>query len=372
MKILFLAIYSIIATAIFLSLSSFQEPNSQLPDDHCANYFENVPIIGGGINNFNSFRNNHYKIVIPKDNSTISISVKITGANGKIYLLDDAGNYLTYSSEGTNVAIDKFKIRNEGNYIIVINSENQGIYSLDICGDVLSAEPLIADVINFNAGNWNPAGGINHYNSWRNKHFSIDVKEDNSYIDFIAKSQGLSCKIYILNSAGEYITYSSEGTDVQIIAFKIVYKGTYSIVICGEDDNIGTFDLSMVSKSGVIQNAKKINSTNFNPHSGAWNPGGGMNNYISPKNDKYFFTVSKTTHIDLVAKAAGANAKIYILNSANDYITYSSEGLQPTITQYKITPGDYSAVLTTGENKSGTYNLIIYSKEGTISDLIPK
>lgn len=244
---------------------------------------------------------------------------------------------------------------------------------MEICGDVDKVSRIDNFKFNFSNEVLISAGGIDAKNSWRNKHYTFTVNQDNSIVDFVVNSRDINCRLYILNSVGDYINYSSLGRTLEeIIAFEFVKKGIYTVVVCGEEDKAGGFDLSFYSKVGILSDIRILNSTNFNPHCGIWKPGGGIDNELSPLNDKFSFTIKDRTFIDVISNAAGTNSRIFILNSANKYITYSSIGVNPKVVEYNLLPGSYSLVLTAPENTSGTYCVTIHSKEGSITDLIPK
>jgi hypothetical protein len=362
---------ALLLTMLMSSCTPESTPNNPTPSNHCKNYFENITIVGGGIDNYNSWRNNHYKITIANDKTTISIKADFKGVNGRIYLLNSAGDYLTYSDIGTSVALEDFVVNKAGTYYIILNSEDVGTYSLDICGDVATVEVLKSTKISFDNQNMAVGGGTDSYNSWRNKHFSFEVPEDNTFIDFLVKSKVTNCRIYIINSAGDYLTYSDIGTYTKVSPFNFK-KGTYYIVVNGEEDKATTFDLTVYSKAASIINAKNISSTNFSKKTGSFNPGGGVDNYSSLLSRKFTFSVSTLTHIDLIANSSGLNTRLYLLNSTGNYITYSDVGTYNRIESHKLTKGTYTVAVNGDEDKNGTFDLILHSQEGTVTDLVPK
>lgn len=368
-------IYIILAATLLVTTFACDPIHvSPFPGVNCIAFYEDVPIVGGGDYEYNSYRNNHYKIVVPNDNSLVSIAADFTGTEGRIYILNDAGEILTNSYLTDYATIENYEINFSGIYYVVITSDNPGTYTLDICGDITSSLPINADLFTFNAQSWNPAGGDYQKNSWRNQHFKIETTEDNTFIDIIAHSQGLNCRIYLTNSAGGALTNSYLDQHVLINAYKIENKGVCYVTICGEDDKSGTFDLSIVSKSGTLINVEKINSTNFNKHPGGWNPGGGIYNYESPLNDKYAFTVSNHCFVDIIAKSAGANCKLYLLNSAGNPVSggISYTAIYADLVAVELVPGNYKVVVCADDGDSGTYDLYFYSKSGAVTDLTPQ
>jgi hypothetical protein len=214
-------------------------------------------------------------------------------------------------------------------------------------------------------------GGVDAYNSWRNKRFTFEIKEDDSDIDFVFKSKTTNCRMYVLNSAGNSIKYSDVGLYEGISPLNLK-KGIYSLVVCAEEGKSNNFDLSIYSKSSVIVNASNINSSNFSKKNGVFNLAGGVDNFNSLTNPKFTFTANSTTYIDLVGNSSGLNSRIYLLNSAGNSIKYSGNSISNSIEQYQITSGTYTVVMCGEKDKNGSFDIILHSKDGVVSDLVAK
>ena len=345
--------------------------NNIVSSNRCDNFYDNVPIVGGGIDNYNSYRNNRYKINIANDKSTITVKAEFKGVSGRIYLLNSAGSYVVYSSAALSPSIEDFVVDKAGIYYVVLNSNEPGTYSLDICGGVSSVEVINADKKSFDSQNMVTGGGNDAYNSWRNKRFTFDVTEDNSNIDFVMKSKATNCRMYILNSAGNYISYSGNGVYEQISPLNLK-KGTYNIVVCGEYGKTTNFDLAIYSKSGVVINPSNVNSTTFSKKYGSFSLAGGVDAYNSLQNRKFSFTVNSTTYIDLIGNSYGLNCRMYLLNSAGNYTNYGANGVYSSIEQLQVISGTYTVVMCGDKDKNGTFDVILYSKEGAVTDLVAK
>jgi hypothetical protein len=362
-------LFVLLALTIFLQFCS--PDDSATPSGRCKNYFDNVPIVGGGNDNYNSFRNNRYKIAIATDKSTITVKAEFKGVSGRIYILNSAGNSIKYSSVGISESITDYIIDKAGTYYVTLNSNEPGTYSLDICGNVSNVETISATKKSFDNQNMLVGGGQDSYNSWRNKHFTFEITEDDSYVDFTTKSKTTNCRMYILNSAGNSIKYSGVGIYEGISPLNL-NKGIYSVVVCGEESKATTFDLAIYAKSGVVTNANNVNSTSFTKKTGLFSPGGGIDSYTSLTNPKFTFTVNAPTQIDVIANSAGLNCRIYLLNSAGNSIKYSSVGISTTIEQLQLASGTYTVVMCGDKDKNGSFDVILHSKEGTVSDLVAK
>ncbi len=343
------------------------DPSSQ----HCANYFPNVPIVGGGVSNYKSYRNNHYKFSITADGTVLDIKVEFKGTNGRIYLLNSAGDYLTSSYDGVSNSLTAYEFQKSGTYFIVIASENTGDYNLQICGSLADLNPIPSDKLSFNDQVITEGGGISSYKSWRNLHYSFEVTENTSDVDFIVKSNKTNCRIYLLNSAGDYVTSSYDGTNALISPYQL-NKGIYSIVVASEEGKETSFGLDIFCKKAIVKNQKLIASSKFSKKVGSLNLGGGINEYKSPLSKKFNFSVLERSHIDLVASSSGLNHRIYILNSAGDYVTSSYVGVQSSVAQYELNVGSYTAVITGDKDKNGTFDVKLHGKAGAITDLQPK
>jgi len=371
-----LFIINLLVLAFFLLINSCTiNEDPPLPNINCDFKFYNVTLAGGGgYNNINTNRNHHYQIEVPVSNSIISVFANFSGISGKIHLLNSANTTVSYTGTILNPMIENFQIENAGIYYIIIATDidNEGTYSLDICGDVFSAERIQTVEDYFNDQEWSQGGGFDSPNSWRNQHYSFNVLEDNCFIDMIARSEGTNVKMYFLNSAGNTVTYSGVSTNEQILGYNIENSGTYMISANTDDNHTGTFDLSIFSRSGFIDNLVKINSTDFSPKNGAWNPGGGIDNYNSPDNDRYTFEVLENTHIDIIGKSQGANCRIYLLDSGGNYLTYSGIDTYVEIKCREITVGTYTISINAAESDNGTYELFLYGKEGSVTELVPE
>ncbi len=363
------------ALIFFFALLISSCKSESIPTDpalnRCKFFYDNVPIVGGGVNNYNSWRNNHYKITIANDKTTISIKAAFKGVNGRIYILNSAGNSINYTNTEISPSIDDFVIDKAGTYYVVLNAEGIGTYSLDICGSVAAAELINSSKISFDNQNMPVGGGVSIYNSWRNNHFSFEVTEDDSDVDFLVKSKVTNCRIYILNSAGNSVSYTNTGTFPEISPLNLK-KGLYYIVVNGEEDKATSFDLTIYSKTGVVANTKSITSTAFSKKTGAFSPGGGVDNYNSLLSRKFTLTVAATTYIDLIANSSGLNNRIYLLNSAGNSMTNTNSGVVTEIIAYKIDKGTYTVVVNGDKDKNGIFDLTLHSQEGTVSDLVPK
>lgn len=357
----------LVVTTLFQSCT----PEDTILSNRCKNFYDNVAIVGGGTDNFNSYRNNHYKITIANDKATITLKAEFKGTNGRIYILNSAGNSVKYSGNGTSVAIEDFVVDKAGTYYVVLNSKEPGTYSLDICGGVTSSSVITADKKSFDNQNMTVGGGQDAYNSWRNKRFNFDVTEDDVDIDFVMKSKTTNCRIYILNSAGNSIKYSGLGVNEEITPLNLK-KGTYAAVVCGEENKSTNFDLSIYAKSGVVTNSNTVNSTSYVKKTGSISQAGGIDSYTSLQNPKFTFTVNTPTYIDVITNSAGLNCRTYLLNSAGNSLKYSGSGVFNSIEQFQINSGTYTAVVCGEKDKNGTFDVILHSKEGTVTDLVAK
>jgi hypothetical protein len=341
-----------------------------IPEDssngHCPNYFENIDIIGGGSNQYNSYRNNHYEMNVNTDNTIITLSCIFNGTNGRMYILNSAGDYIQYSSEGQQVDITSYNISKSGKYYIIICAEQAGTYDLDACGSIALIRQN-NETSALNQQKTPDGGGINTYNSWRNIHYAFEVKNNSTYIDFLVNSKSGNTRIYILNSAGNYIQYSSEGTRPNIVGYELP-KGKYQLIVCNEVDKPNNFDLSMYFLQGSVSPLTFMPSTSYSAKMSSFT-GDGINEYNSPKNKKYRLVVNELTHIDCLLKTSGLNGRLYILNSAGNYIQYSNEGVNTGIISYEIPKGIYTIVVCGEKGKSGKFDIGIVSKSGSISDL---
>jgi hypothetical protein len=362
-------LFMLLALTIFLQ--SCTPDDSATPFGRCKNYFDNVPIVGGGTVNFNSFRNNRYKVNIPSDKSTITIKAEFKGTNGRIYILNSAGNSIKNSDANISVSITDYLLDKAGTYYVVLNTNEPSTYSLDICGDVSTVETISASKKSFDTQSMLTGGGTVAYNSWRNKHFTFEITEDDSYVDFTTKSKTTNCRMYILNSAGTSIRNSDVGTYEAISPLNL-NKGIYSVVVCGEESKATNFDLAIYSKSGVVTNANNVNSTSFTKKTGQFSPGGGTTAFTSLTNPKFTFTVNTPTRIDVIANSAGLNCRIYLLNSAGNSISNSDVGISTNIEQLQLASGTYTVVMCGEKDKNGSFDVVLHSKEGTVSDLVPK
>jgi hypothetical protein len=276
---------SLIALSIFIQSC---KPEDTVLSNRCKNFYDNVPIVGGGTDNYNSFRNNRYKITIANDKTTITVKSEFKGTNGRIFLLNSAGVNIRSSNSGVSASITDYVIDKSGVYYVVLNTNEPSTYSLDICGDVASSSFINADKKSFDNQNMLTGGGTDAYNSWRNKRFTFEVTEDDSDIDFVLKSKTTNCRIFILNSAGSNIRSSNTSISQEISPLNLK-KGIYSIVICAEESKPNSFDLAVYSKIGVLQNVNIINSTNFTKKEGTFNPAGGTDTYQSLQNKRFTF-----------------------------------------------------------------------------------
>ncbi|MCD4772241.1 MAG: hypothetical protein K8R41_02520 [Bacteroidales bacterium] len=375
MKNNFLKLNTFLIVFFLLISSCTTTDDPVIPGINCDFKYYNVAFAGGGgFNNCNTNRNHHYQIEIIGNNSIISIIANFSGINGKIHLLNSAFNSVSYSGTSTVAKIENLKIESGGIYYIIITTDidDEGSYSLDICGDVYSAHRIQTVENSFNDQEWSPGGGFNSPNSWRNQHYSFNILEDNCFIDMIARSEGSNVRLYFLNSAGNTVTYSGISTNEQILGYNIENSGTYIISANTDENHNGTFDLSIFSRSGFIDNVIKINSTDFSPKTGEWNPGGGINNYNSPDNDRYTFEVLENTHIDIIGKSQGANCRIYLLDSGGNSITYTGINTYVEINSREITAGTYTISINADESDNGTYELFLHGKEGSVTELIPE
>lgn len=367
--------FNIFVIAFFLLINSCTtNDDPPVPGINCDFKFYNVALTGGGgYNNINTNRNHHYQIEIVGNNSIISVFANFAGITGKIYLLNSAYNSVSYSGTSTEAKIENLQIENGGIYYIIIATDidDEGTYSLDICGDVFSAERIQTVEDSFNDQEWSPGGGFYSPYSWRNQHYSFDILEDNCFIDMIVRSEGTNVRIYLLNSAGNTVSYSGVSTNEQILGYNIENSGTYMISANTDENHTGSFDLSIFSRAGFIDNVIKINSTDFSPKTGAWNPGGGIYNYNSPDNDRYTFEVLENTHIDIIGKSQGANCRIYLLDSGGNSITYTGIDTYVEINSREISQGTYTISINADESDNGTYELFLYGKEGSVTELIP-
>jgi hypothetical protein len=372
-KILIITTLFIASLLLFIASCKKDPLNPTSNQNHCKDFYGNQSIIGSGTDEYKSFRNNHYELIISKPNSIVTFKSVFTGTIGRIYVLNSAGNYIKYSNSGVDAIIENYEFTIPGKYYVVICSEKNGNYDLELCGDLEKINRIDNFLFSITNQILNSGGGIDADKSRRNKHYTFTVNEDNAFVDFVVNSKNINCRIYIQNSAGTYIKYSSTGRVLeQITAFEFLNRGNYTIVVCGEEDKKGSFDLSFFAKNGVLTDIQVSNNTSYTTHCGDWNPGGGIDSYLSPLNDKYSFTIINRAYVDIIANVSGSDSRLYLLNSANNYIKYSSVGLNPKITEYDLLPGTYTLVMNAEVNKSGNYCVSIYGKEGSITDLTPK
>lgn len=104
MKTLKLLFPSLFVISLLMFNSCELDPlNPSSNPNHCKDYFENQDIIGVGLNDYKSYRNNHYELIINKAKAIISLRSIFQMTNGRIYILNSAGNYINYSSPGIDI-----------------------------------------------------------------------------------------------------------------------------------------------------------------------------------------------------------------------------------------------------------------------------
>lgn len=366
---------------LFLFLYSCEiEDDSMTPNPLGDFAFENIAIgPGGDYYNADSWRNHIYEMDINQDNAIISINATFADINGRIMILDSARNPESSSGNpATQVRLESVELDNMGKYFIVvaIEEDQEGSYTLIVNGEQVNEIFRVPAQIEGATGQeWTEAGGYYEPDSYRNVHFSFDVLEDDQFVDVVLKSQGTNSRLYILNSARGTDASSGNPATYSALTHEFEQAGSYSIVVCSEENSSGTFDLSIFSRENIIANFQKIESTT-DCQNGSWIDGGGFYEPLSPNNKRFTFSVLEPTYIDVTCASTGTNNRISILDSAGNQFSSSGNPSVNTLIaeeEFNLSEvGEYTIAVMTEESNSGNFELCITSRNGTITGLTPE
>lgn len=337
--------------------------------------FTGEAIIGGGFNAVDSYRNNHYRLEVSAAGAVIHIDLNTEGAEGKINVLNSARTTVRSSGRGTVVGIEDLELSVAGIYYIVVATDvnTNGSYDLTVRGDEISEVTRIANIKREKNGlTWVSGGGAFEDQSYSNIQLEFTVNEDNSLIDITAESRETEIRIHLLNSARTSIRYSGYSVDPELGEIQLENAGTYYLVGATEEGAEGNFDIAVYGKSGTISDLQQISAVRHCVE-GAWTQGGGSLEPDSPDNRRFDFSVSEATTIDISAMSAGTEHRFYLLNSAGTQLFYTGLSVNTSRIAYEITtPGNYTIAMNAPDNNSGTFDLCLTSRQGSVSELTPQ
>ena len=367
--------YSFFALLFLSSCVSDDTVNPIPPIEPGVYNFSNEEIIGGGQSSTNSYRNNHYLLEVGATNAIVNIELNMTGAEGRIYVLNSARTSVSASNVASEIEQTNLSLSVAGTYYVVINSPSNAnsTYDLKIQGDDITSVTRINNSKIIATGlEWTNGGGIAAFDSYSNGQMKFEVIEDNTYIDIVAESRNAEIRFYLLNSARTSITSSFTSITPELSQILIPNAGTYYLTGNTDINSSGDFDITIYGKEGSISNLEVIESVRY-CIDGSWTQAGGIAQSQSPNNPRFTFTVAEPITIDLLTESAGTTHRFYLMDSAGGSITSTSTAASNSKVAISIdTPGTYTVAMTAPENNSGSFELCLVSRQGAVSELIPE
>ena len=209
---------------------------------------------GGGVYNYNSFRNLQFKFTIDEDNTYLDFTAYSQGPNLRMYVLNSARN-ITHSSNITTVAhgIAWFFDQSGEYYLVIATDQNFSDEKVDLAitsneGTLSNIQQIPPSTFSSNCNNNMQGGGIYEFESTQNDRYNLLVNEP-TFIDVSSKASQ-NIRLYLRDNAGSILTSSNIGLSPELNSVSL-NPGTYSLVITCDSNTDYCIDLW--SQAGTVE-----------------------------------------------------------------------------------------------------------------------
>ncbi|MCC6726629.1 MAG: PKD domain-containing protein, partial [Saprospiraceae bacterium] len=191
---------------------------------------------------------------------------------------------------------------------------------------------------------WLYGGGYYYPESYRNHHYSFEVKGDNSQVDINLESQDIDVYLWLYDPLNELV--NQNGGDRAASLSETLNKGKYTVVAgSSERGAIGNYTIDL---EGNTTGLTKIESTNLKSDNEQWNTGGGgYYDAESLRNHIYTFDVTENNSaVDIRLESSDSEVYLELISPTQSLEKqYGNKGEKIVYTlnagNYKIIAGTY-------------------------------
>ncbi len=322
-----------------------------------------------------SFRNHFYTFEVTEDNKNVTANIQSADIDVAFYWYNSLGqnlnNYPSYSRNFTDT--QKF---NKGKYTLLVTTKNRyaiGKYTLVIRG--IDASPvrvasarLLATGKDFADGGGGMDSYVDRFLSPRNKTYTFEVTEDNTYVDIDVASISSDTWVKLYDNLGQSQNYASIGSGRTPNVNLKVNKGTYTLLV-GTVERLAKTNFSL-EINGKVSNLKEkiFNSLKADDKwtgntSGSY-PNGSFTNYTVD-------ITEDNTYMDVIATSSNADNYLVIMNSSGKTIAETSLLFSDKSTFHvvKVTKGTYTIQVYATTKSTAAYSILVVGMVANLKKL---
>ncbi len=215
-----------------------------------------------------SFRNHFYTFEVTEDNKNVTANVQSGDIDVAFYwynsLGQDLNKYGSFSGPEYGRNFTDTQKLNKGKYTLLVTTRNRyaiGKYTVSVRGiDAAPVRVPSARLLDTNKDFGDGGGGLGndselYFLSPRNKTYTFDVAEDNTYVDIDATSTSADTWVKIFNSLGQSQNYASIGSGRTPNVNLKVNKGSYTLLV-GTIERLAKTNFSL-EINGKVSNLKE-------------------------------------------------------------------------------------------------------------------
>ncbi|MBN8826666.1 MULTISPECIES: hypothetical protein [unclassified Spirosoma] len=307
-------------------------------------------------------RNKFYSFDVASNNQPVSLTLTSSDINVGVSLYDPQGTRILDRGTGRTVILDK--IVNAGTYsVMVYTSQRYDVGAFRLVGSGLSSGFTLrpssrVQSTDVSFGSEGGGGGISNRPPFspRNHYYTFEVTEDNAPVDINVVSANTSLWLYLSNSAGAEVAYTSgtQPAGIPRTMLTKLNKGTYGIYVgTGTRDATGKYTLEIFGK---VQNLKQT----------LFDSAVQSDSYVG-KNGSITYTLNVTEDnsvIDVSLRSPDIVGNMDLFDSKGTRLDYVTAANNYLYLIEKVNKGTHKLVVTPGIGTSGVgkYTLSVYGK----------
>jgi PKD repeat protein len=319
-----------------------------------------------------TFRNHIYTFDVNEDNKIVTANIQSADVDVAFFwyspLGQDLNNYPQFYGPKTSRNFTDIQKLNKGKYTLVVTTKDRYAIGKDAAPVRVASARLLSTNKDFADGGGGMETNFNEYLSPRNKTYTFDVTEDNTYVDIDVASTSADTWVKLFDNLGQSQNYASIGAGRTPNVNLKVNKGNYTLLV-GTVDRLAktNFSLEINGKASNLKekifNSLKTDDKWSGNTSSEW-PNGSFSEYNVD-------VIEDNLYMDVTITSVGENNifKVYDSNSKiiEDMGFLFEDKINRRIT--KVSKGKYKIRVETRNKSTAAYSISIVGMVANLKKL---
>ena len=324
-----------------------------------------------------SYRNHFYIFEVTEDNKNVTANIQSADIDVAFYWYDNLGQdldrYGQFSGPTANRNFTNSKKLNKGKYTLLVVTKNRyeiGKYNLTIRGidasPVRVASTTLKDNKDFGDGGGGSTNFFSEYLSPRNKLYTFEVLEDNTYVDIDVSSNNADTWVKLFNSLNQSQNLIRGGRrDFQNLKCD---KGIYTLLVGTVENLVKTnYNLEINGKvSKLTEKVAKVLKVDDK-----WSGNLVVVDGRDFSFDNYTFDITEdNTWIEITSISSDVNNRTNIYNSSGQEVSSNPFNTDKICRQtFKVSKGAYKIYLRGFSKSTAAYSMSVIGQVANLKKL---